>query len=111
MSNEKILLVDDEKDILEFLSYNLTKAGYDVYTCTSGFEAIAVAKKNKPDLIILDLSMPDMDGIETCQEIRETEGLEKPLITFLSARGEDYSQVAGFDAELFYDTTGGRRAR
>ncbi len=98
MSNEKILLVDDETDILEFLSYNLTKAGYDVFTCTSGLEAIAVAKKSKPDLIVLDVSMPEMDGIETCQEIRNTEGLESTLITFLSARGEDYSQVAGFDA-------------
>ncbi|MBL4593629.1 MAG: response regulator transcription factor [Flavobacteriales bacterium] len=98
MSNEKILLVDDEKDIIEFLGYNLTKEGYDVTTCTNGLEAIAIASKIKPDLIILDVMMPEMDGIETCHEIRETEGLENTLIAFLSARGEDYSQVAGFDA-------------
>src|SRR3972149_866153 len=98
MSNEKILLVDDEQDIIEFLGYNLTKEGYDVTTTTSGKEAIEIAKKIKPDLIILDVMMPEMDGIETCQEIRQIEGLKNTLITFLSARGEDYSQVAGFDA-------------
>ncbi len=98
MNNEKILLVDDEPDILEFLSYNLTKEGYDVFTANSGIEAIEVAKVEKPNLIILDVMMPDMDGIETCHELRNTEGLDNVLIAFLSARGEDYSQVAGFDA-------------
>jgi len=98
MSNEKILLVDDEQDIIEFLGYNLTKEGYDVTTTTSGKEAIEIANRLKPDLIILDVMMPEMDGIETCQEIREMEGLKDTLIAFLSARGEDYSQVAGFDA-------------
>ena len=98
MSNEKILLVDDEPDIIEFLGYNLTKEGYDVSTTTSGKEAIEIANKIKPDLIILDVMMPEMDGIETCHEIRNTEGLKDTLIAFLSARGEDYSQVAGFDA-------------
>ncbi|PJA06568.1 MAG: DNA-binding response regulator [Flavobacteriales bacterium CG_4_10_14_0_2_um_filter_32_8] len=98
MSNEKILLVDDEQDIIEFLGYNLTKEGYDVATTTNGKEAIEIAKKIKPDLIILDVMMPEMDGIETCQEIRQIEELKNTLIIFLSARGEDYSQVAGFDA-------------
>lgn len=98
MSNEKILLVDDEPDILEFLGYNLTKEGYDVTTSTNGKEAIELAKKMQPDLIILDVMMPEMDGIETCHEIRATENLKETLIIFLSARGEDYSQVAGFDA-------------
>jgi len=98
MSNEKILLVDDEPDIIEFLGYNLTKEGYDVTTSTNGKDAIDLAKKIKPDLIILDVMMPEMDGIETCHEIRATEDLSQTLIIFLSARGEDYSQVAGFDA-------------
>ncbi|MCO6500958.1 MAG: response regulator transcription factor [Vicingus serpentipes] len=98
MSNEKILLVDDELDIIEFLGYNLTKEGYDVTTTTNGREAIELAQKIKPDLIVLDVMMPEMDGIETCHEIRNIEGLKDTLIAFLSARGEDYSQVAGFDA-------------
>jgi two-component system, OmpR family, alkaline phosphatase synthesis response regulator PhoP len=98
MSNEKILLVDDEPDIIEFLGYNLTKEGYDVTTCSNGKEAVILAKKVNPDLIILDVMMPEMDGIETCHEIRNSEGLKDTLIAFLSARGEDYSQVAGFDA-------------
>ena len=98
MNNEKILLVDDEPDIIEFLGYNLTKEGYEVTTTTNGREAIELAQKIKPDLIILDVMMPEMDGIETCHEIRAIDGLQNTLITFLSARGEDYSQVAGFDA-------------
>ena len=98
MSNEKILLVDDEPDILEFISYNLTKEGYDVSTSNNGKEAIEIAKKINPDLIILDVMMPEMDGIETCHEIRNINQLKNTLIAFLSARGEDYSQVAGFDA-------------
>ena len=98
MSGEKILLVDDEPDIIEFLGYNLTKEGFDVTTTTSGKEAISIATKIKPDLIILDVMMPEMDGIETCHEIRNIDSLKNTLIAFLSARGEDYSQVAGFDA-------------
>lgn len=98
MSNEKILLVDDEPDILEFISYNLTKEGYHVSTSNNGKEAIEIAKKINPDLIILDVMMPEMDGIETCHEIRNISELKNTLIAFLSARGEDYSQVAGFDA-------------
>lgn len=98
MSKEKILLVDDEPDILEFIGYNLTKEGFNVTTINNGKEAIQLAKKIKPDLIILDVMMPEMDGIETCHEIRAIDDLKHTLITFLSARGEDYSQVAGFDA-------------
>jgi len=98
MNKEKILLVDDEPDIIEFLGYNLTKEGYDVTTSTSGKEAVELAKKIKPDLILLDVMMPEMDGIETCQEIRGVDDIKNTLIAFLSARGEDYSQVAGLDA-------------
>lgn len=95
---KRILLVDDEDDILEFLGYNLEKEGYIVDTAKNGHEAISAAKKNKPDLIILDIMMPEMDGIETCEEIRRIPVLQDVLIAFLTARGEDYSQIAGFEA-------------
>ncbi len=94
----KILLVDDEPDILEIVSYNLSAEGYEVFTAKNGVEGVAKAKKKKPHLIILDVMMPEMDGIEACEVIRRTEGLENTIITFLTARGEDYSQMAGFDA-------------
>ncbi len=94
----RILLVDDEPDILEILSYNLSAEGYQVYTAKNGVEGVSKAKKKKPHLIVLDVMMPEMDGIEACETIRKTGGLENTLITFLTARGEDYSQVAGFDA-------------
>ncbi|WP_136466011.1 response regulator transcription factor [Flagellimonas onchidii] len=94
----KILLVDDEPDILEIVSYNLSAEGYQVYTAKNGVEGVAKAKKKNPHLIILDVMMPEMDGIEACEIIRNTSGLENTIITFLTARGEDYSQVAGFDA-------------
>lgn len=94
----KILLVDDEPDILEIVSYNLSSEGYEVFTAKNGVEAVAKAKKKNPHLIILDVMMPEMDGIEACEVIRKTPGLENTIITFLTARGEDYSQVAGFDA-------------
>ncbi|MFK7812866.1 MAG: response regulator transcription factor [Maribacter sp.] len=94
----RILLVDDEPDILEILSYNLSAEGYRVSTASNGAEAVAKAKKKQPHLIILDVMMPEMDGIEACEIIRNTRGLENTIITFLTARGEDYSQVAGFDA-------------
>lgn len=97
-STYKILLVDDEPDILEFLSYNLKKEGYTTYTAGTGRQGLEIAKKNFPDLIILDVMMPDLDGIETCREIRAVDGLKDVLIAFLTARGEDYSQIAGFDA-------------
>jgi len=94
----KILLVDDEPDILEIVSYNLESQGYQVFTAKNGQEGVAKAKKKKPHLVILDVMMPEMDGIEACEKMRSTPGLENTLITFLTARGEDYSQVAGFDA-------------
>lgn len=97
-TNFKVLLVDDEPDILEFLSYNLKKEGYTTYTAGTGRQALEVARKNFPHLIILDVMMPDLDGIETCRELRAIDGLKDVLIAFLTARGEDYSQIAGFDA-------------
>lgn len=93
----KILLVDDEPDILEIVGYNLKNEGYMVATAKNGSEALEVAKKIIPHLIILDIMMPEMDGIEACEKIRNTKGLENVLITFFTARGEDYSQVAGFN--------------
>ncbi|NQV77074.1 MAG: response regulator transcription factor [Lutibacter sp.] len=93
----KILLVDDEPDILEIVGYNLKNEGYKVYTAKNGIEAVKTAKEVIPHLIILDIMMPEMDGIEACEKIRNTKGLENVLITFFTARGEDYSQVAGFD--------------
>ncbi|HSH68155.1 MAG TPA: response regulator transcription factor, partial [Bacteroidia bacterium] len=96
-NKNKILLVDDEADILEFLSYNLKKEGYRVFTANNGKEAVTVAKKENPDVIILDVMMPDMDGIETCREIRDLPGLKDVMIAFLTARNEDYSQIAGFE--------------
>ncbi len=93
----KILLVDDEPDILEIVGYNLKKEGYKIYTATNGIEGLKVAKKVVPHLIILDIMMPEMDGIETCEKIRDTKGLENILISFFTARNEDYSQVAGFN--------------
>lgn len=94
----KILLVDDEPDILEIVGYNLSSEGYNVTTAKNGSEAISKAKKERPHLIILDVMMPEMDGIETCEQIRKSPELKDSIITFLTARGEDYSQVAGFDA-------------
>ncbi|WP_405575191.1 response regulator transcription factor [Winogradskyella sp. Asnod2-B02-A] len=94
----KILLVDDEPDILEIVGYNLSSEGYQVIKGENGLEAIELAKKHKPHLIILDVMMPKMDGIEACERIREQSDLSETIITFLTARGEDYSQVAGFDA-------------
>ena len=94
----KILIVDDEPDILEFISYNLQKEDFDVFTCLNGKEALEIAKKELPDLIILDVMMPEMDGVETCYQLREIDTLKNTLILFLSARSEDYSQIAGFDA-------------
>ena len=95
---QRILLVDDEADILEFISYNLIREGYQVYTATNGKEAVAQAREVVPHLILLDVMMPEMDGIETCQEIRKQDELKNTLIAFLTARGEDYSQIAGFEA-------------
>jgi two-component system alkaline phosphatase synthesis response regulator PhoP len=98
MKGKKILLIDDEQDILEILSYNLEKEGYQVFTANNGNEGIVKAKEIIPDLILLDVMMPEKDGIETCQEMRQIKELQKTLIVFLSARSEEFSQLAGFQA-------------
>lgn len=97
-SNYKILLVDDEPDILEFLSYNLQKKGFQVFTAENGLEAIKEAKRILPHLIVLDVMMPEMDGVEACTEMNKIEELKDSIKVFLTARSEDYSQIAGFDA-------------
>ena len=94
----KVLLVDDEQDILELLKYNLEREGYQVTTALNGRDALRSAKANRPDLIVLDIRMPGMDGVEVCNQLRQLPEFKQTLITFLSARGEDYSQIAGFDA-------------
>jgi len=96
--NTKILLVDDEPDILEIIGYNLSNEGYKVLTANNGKDGVEKAKKERPHLIILDVMMPEMDGIEACEQIRKIPDLNDSIITFLTARGEDYSQVAGFEA-------------
>jgi two-component system, OmpR family, alkaline phosphatase synthesis response regulator PhoP len=96
-SNQKILIVDDDNDILEFLYYNLQKENYSITKAHNGLEALEKAKEEKPDLILMDLMMPVMDGIESCQLMRK-ELKYNPIITFLSSRSEDYSQIAAFDA-------------
>ncbi len=93
-----ILVIDDEEDIRELLCYNLKKEGYDVYSAENGEKGLTSMLANKPDLIILDVMMPGMDGIEVCEAIRRTDGFQKTLICFLTARNEDYSQIAGLDA-------------
>ncbi|MGV3611646.1 MAG: response regulator transcription factor [Fluviicola sp.] len=95
---QTILLVDDEKDILEFLQYNLEREGYKVFVANDGLEGVEMAQKVSPDLILMDVMMPRMDGIEACQTIRQELQLNSPLIAFLTSRAEDYSQVAGFEA-------------
>lgn len=94
----KILLVDDDTDILEILTYNLKKSNFIVDTASNGIVAIEKALKFKPDLIVLDVMMPDMDGITTCEKIREIPDLDNVIITFLTARNEDYSEIAGLEA-------------
>ncbi len=96
--NTLILVVDDEPDILEILSYNLKNEGYKVATAKDGVEALKKAKELQPNLIILDVMMPEMDGIEACEKIRSVKSLEDTIITFLTARSEDYSQIAGFES-------------
>ena len=97
-TNIKILLVDDEPDILEILEYNLSNEGDQIFTAQNGIQAISRAVKHKPHLIILDVMMPEMDGIEACEKLRGIPELSETVITFLTARGEDYSQLAGFEA-------------
>jgi len=94
----KILLVDDEPDILEIVSYNLANEGYQIFTASNGIEAVKKSKEIQPHLILLDVMMPEMDGIEACAKIRENDNLKEVIIAFFTARGEDYSQLAGFDA-------------
>ncbi len=96
--DHKILIVDDEQDILEFVSYNLKKEGFQVFSALDGRSAIKLAKKVQPDLILLDVMMPEMDGMETCEIIRETPEVSQTIVAFLTARSEDYSQIAGFEA-------------
>jgi two-component system, OmpR family, alkaline phosphatase synthesis response regulator PhoP len=98
MENIKILLVDDEPDVLDFLSFNLKKEGFEVLTASNGREAIKIAKKESPNLIILDVMMPEVDGIEACKELRTMPESKNALIIFLTARTEDYSQIAGLDS-------------
>jgi two-component system alkaline phosphatase synthesis response regulator PhoP len=93
-----ILIVDDEPDILEFLSYNIRKEGYKVFTAENGIEALRIVQQINPSLILLDIMMPKMDGIETCQVIRKDLNMIQPVIAFLTARTEDYAQIAGFEA-------------
>jgi two-component system alkaline phosphatase synthesis response regulator PhoP len=95
---KSILIVDDEQDIRQILSYNLQKEGFETYEAENGEEGIRLAEKIHPDIIILDVMMPGMDGIEVCETIRKTAGNSQVLICFLTARGEDYSQIAGLDA-------------
>jgi len=96
--NIKILLVDDEPDIIDFMEYNLVKEGYEVFTANNGKEALKIADEVVPDLIVLDVMMPKMDGIEACDELKKNIKLQHTIITFLSARSEDYSQIAGLEA-------------
>lgn len=98
MSKSKILIIDDDPDILEFISYNLIKEGFQTITASNGRDAIGIAKREIPHLIIIDVMMPEMDGVETCYHLRDIPSLKNTLILFLSARSEDYSQIAGFDA-------------
>lgn len=98
MAKKKILLIDDEPDILEIMSYNLEIEGFVVYQALNGIEGLDIAKKSRPDLIVVDVMMPEMDGIETCQLLRKEKSLQKTAIVFLTARSEEYSQIAGFEA-------------
>ncbi|CEN48792.1 response regulator transcription factor [Capnocytophaga canis] len=98
MKNMKILLVDDEPDILEIVGYNLEKEGFQLFSAKNGIEAIKIAEREQPHLILMDVMMPDMDGIEACERIRRNTNLSRTVIAFLTARGEDYSQLAGFEA-------------
>ncbi len=96
LKNKKILLVDDEEDILEFLSYNLSKQGYRVFQANNGRKGLEIAKSESPDLILLDVMMPEMDGMQVCEQLRELDQLDNTFIVFLTARSEEYSELAGF---------------
>jgi two-component system alkaline phosphatase synthesis response regulator PhoP len=94
----KVLIVDDEPDILEFLHYNLSRNGFDVIQASNGLDALRIADEEVPDLILLDIMMPDMDGVETCYELRKNDKLKNSLVAFLTARSEEYSEIAGLEA-------------
>src|SRR5687767_14221530 len=98
MEGKKILIVDDEEDILEMLAYNFNKEGFRVSKAANGAQAIHVAEKTKPDVILLDVMLPDTDGISVCEALSKKPAFKNTLILFLSARGDDYSQVAGYNA-------------
>lgn len=98
MKNIKILLVDDEPDILEFIGYNLKKEGFEIETASNGIEGLKMAKIFRPDLVLLDVMMPQMDGMEMCTELRKLDSFKDILVVFLSARAEDFSQLAGYEA-------------
>lgn len=98
LKGHTLLLIDDEPDILEFLTYNLKKEGYKVFTASNGEEGVKMVQQISPSLILLDVMMPKMDGIETCQIIRKDLNIVQPIIAFLTSRAEDYSQIAGFEA-------------
>ncbi|NND09046.1 MAG: response regulator transcription factor [Saprospiraceae bacterium] len=93
----KVLVIDDESDVLDFISYNLERDGYEVLTATNGTEGITKAKSDRPDVILLDVMMPDIDGIEVCRQLRADRSFDETIIAFLTARGEDYTQVAALD--------------
>jgi two-component system, OmpR family, alkaline phosphatase synthesis response regulator PhoP len=96
-TKQKILIVDDEPDILELIEYNLKKEGYNVLTANNGLEAIQIAKKNIPELIVLDIMMPKLDGIETCRQLRAMPEFKNTFMVFLTARSEEYSEISGFN--------------
>ncbi len=98
ITSKKILIADDESDIIEFLKFNFKQKGFDVYTASNGIEAINSASENNPDVILLDVMMPKLDGIETCRILRENKKFKNTVIIFLTARNEDYTEIAGFDA-------------
>lgn len=98
MPKIKILLVDDEEDILELLQYNLEKADFKVLRASNGEDALEIARKEEPDMILLDIMMPRMDGVETCRRLRAMPGGDRPHIIFLTARSEEYSEIAGLEA-------------
>ncbi len=96
-NKQKILIVDDEPDILELIEYNLKKEGYQVFTAANGLEAISQAKKHHPDLIVLDIMMPKLDGIEACRQLRAMSEFKSTFMVFLTARSEEYSEISGFN--------------
>lgn len=98
MTKQKILLVDDEQDILDLIGFNLEREGFEVHLANNGRKGVDIAHQVQPDLVLLDVMMPEMDGMEACREMREDPKLKNTLIAFLTARNEDYSQIAGFDA-------------